>query len=245
MQPKSSWPMRKRRSIWAMRSTRWRSGETEMNPMRAELLCELGEAQVKAGDVAEARKTCLRAAEMARRRQPARDVRPRRHAGRPRPKQFRRDRSRPRPAAQRRRWRGWANRTVRCARRRWRGSASSSTGPTGSGRSRYARRPSRWRGGSTIRTRSIVALWGRGICAAKSGQPGAAAGRRARGDRGGRAGAASAISRSRPATTGSPILSKPGDIAGADVEHAGISDRRSGAPGPLQARAAAHRGCAR
>jgi class 3 adenylate cyclase/tetratricopeptide (TPR) repeat protein len=35
--------------------------------MRAELLCELGEAQVKAGDIAEARNTCLTAAELARR----------------------------------------------------------------------------------------------------------------------------------------------------------------------------------
>jgi class 3 adenylate cyclase/tetratricopeptide (TPR) repeat protein len=35
--------------------------------LRAELLCELGEAQAKAGDIAEARKTCLMAAELARR----------------------------------------------------------------------------------------------------------------------------------------------------------------------------------
>ncbi|HTR11978.1 MAG TPA: adenylate/guanylate cyclase domain-containing protein, partial [Roseiarcus sp.] len=34
--------------------------------LRAELLCELGEAQVKAGDFAAARKTCLHAAEIAR-----------------------------------------------------------------------------------------------------------------------------------------------------------------------------------
>ena len=35
--------------------------------LQAELLCELGEAQVKTGDLAEARKTCLKAADIARR----------------------------------------------------------------------------------------------------------------------------------------------------------------------------------
>ena len=37
------------------------------DPFQAELLCDLGEAQVKTGDLAEARKTCLRAADIARR----------------------------------------------------------------------------------------------------------------------------------------------------------------------------------
>jgi eukaryotic-like serine/threonine-protein kinase len=37
------------------------------DPVQAELLCDLGEAQVKTGDLAEARKTCLRAADIARR----------------------------------------------------------------------------------------------------------------------------------------------------------------------------------
>ncbi len=37
------------------------------DPFHAELLCDLGEAQVKTGDLAEARKTCLRAADIARR----------------------------------------------------------------------------------------------------------------------------------------------------------------------------------
>jgi class 3 adenylate cyclase len=37
------------------------------DPFQAELLCDLGEAQVKSGDLAEARKTCLRAADIARR----------------------------------------------------------------------------------------------------------------------------------------------------------------------------------
>jgi class 3 adenylate cyclase len=37
------------------------------DPFQAELLCDLGEAQVKAGDLAEARKTCLRASDIARR----------------------------------------------------------------------------------------------------------------------------------------------------------------------------------
>ena len=37
------------------------------DPIQAELLCDLGEAQVKTGDVAEARKTCLSAADIARR----------------------------------------------------------------------------------------------------------------------------------------------------------------------------------
>jgi eukaryotic-like serine/threonine-protein kinase len=41
-----------------------RSGD---DPFQAELLCDLGEAQVKAGDLAEARKTCLRAFDIARR----------------------------------------------------------------------------------------------------------------------------------------------------------------------------------
>jgi class 3 adenylate cyclase/tetratricopeptide (TPR) repeat protein len=36
-------------------------------PLKAELLCDLGEAQAKTGDLAEARKTCLRAIELARR----------------------------------------------------------------------------------------------------------------------------------------------------------------------------------
>ena len=36
------------------------------NPFHAELLCDLGEAQVKSGDLAAARKTCLRAADIAR-----------------------------------------------------------------------------------------------------------------------------------------------------------------------------------
>ncbi len=35
-------------------------------PLKAELLCELGEAQAKTGDLAEARKTCLSAVELAR-----------------------------------------------------------------------------------------------------------------------------------------------------------------------------------
>jgi eukaryotic-like serine/threonine-protein kinase len=37
------------------------------DPFQAELLCDLGEAQVKSGDLAQARKTCLRAADIARR----------------------------------------------------------------------------------------------------------------------------------------------------------------------------------
>ena len=37
------------------------------DPFQAELLCDLGEAQVKTGDLAEARKTSLRAADIARR----------------------------------------------------------------------------------------------------------------------------------------------------------------------------------
>jgi predicted ATPase len=37
------------------------------DPFQSELLCDLGEAQVKTGDLAEARKTCLRAADIARR----------------------------------------------------------------------------------------------------------------------------------------------------------------------------------
>jgi class 3 adenylate cyclase len=37
------------------------------DPFQAELLCDLGEAQVKTGNLAEARKTCLSAAEIARR----------------------------------------------------------------------------------------------------------------------------------------------------------------------------------
>ena len=37
------------------------------DPFQAELLCDLGEAQVKTGDLAEARKTCRRAADIARR----------------------------------------------------------------------------------------------------------------------------------------------------------------------------------
>jgi len=37
------------------------------DPFQAELLCDLGEAQVMAGDLSEARKTCLRAADIARR----------------------------------------------------------------------------------------------------------------------------------------------------------------------------------
>jgi predicted ATPase len=37
------------------------------DPFQAELLCDLGEAQVKTGDLAEARKTCLSAADIARR----------------------------------------------------------------------------------------------------------------------------------------------------------------------------------
>ena len=37
------------------------------DPFEAELLCDLGEAQVRSGDLAEARKTCLRAADIARR----------------------------------------------------------------------------------------------------------------------------------------------------------------------------------
>ena len=37
------------------------------DPFQAELLCDLGEAQVKTGDLVEARKTCLRAADIARR----------------------------------------------------------------------------------------------------------------------------------------------------------------------------------
>jgi eukaryotic-like serine/threonine-protein kinase len=37
------------------------------DPFQAELLCDLGEAQVKTGDLAEARKTCLRASDIARR----------------------------------------------------------------------------------------------------------------------------------------------------------------------------------
>ena len=36
-------------------------------PLKAELLCDLGEAQAKTGDLAEARKTCLIAIELARR----------------------------------------------------------------------------------------------------------------------------------------------------------------------------------
>jgi class 3 adenylate cyclase len=36
-------------------------------PLKAELMCELGEAQAKSGDLAEARKTCLKAIELARR----------------------------------------------------------------------------------------------------------------------------------------------------------------------------------
>ncbi len=39
----------------------------EDDPFQAELLCDLGEAQVKTGDLAEARKTCLSAADIARR----------------------------------------------------------------------------------------------------------------------------------------------------------------------------------
>jgi eukaryotic-like serine/threonine-protein kinase len=41
-----------------------RSGD---DPFQAELLCDLGEAQIKSGDLAEARKTCLRASDIARR----------------------------------------------------------------------------------------------------------------------------------------------------------------------------------
>jgi eukaryotic-like serine/threonine-protein kinase len=37
------------------------------DPFQAELLCDLGEAQLKTGDLAEARKTCLRASDIARR----------------------------------------------------------------------------------------------------------------------------------------------------------------------------------
>ncbi len=37
------------------------------DPFQAELLCDLGEAQVMAGDLSEARKTCLKAADIARR----------------------------------------------------------------------------------------------------------------------------------------------------------------------------------
>ena len=63
-----------------------RSGD---DPFQAELLCDLGEAQVKTGDIAKARETCLRAADIARRvGRPdlfARAV----LAARPRPQQFR------------------------------------------------------------------------------------------------------------------------------------------------------------
>jgi class 3 adenylate cyclase len=41
------------------------------DPFQAELLCDLGEAQVKTGDLSEARRTCLRAADIARRVQRA------------------------------------------------------------------------------------------------------------------------------------------------------------------------------
>jgi eukaryotic-like serine/threonine-protein kinase len=41
-----------------------RSGD---EPLHAELLCDLGKAQIKAGDLSEARKTCLRAADISRR----------------------------------------------------------------------------------------------------------------------------------------------------------------------------------
>ena len=62
-------------------------------PLKAELLCDLGEAQAKTGDIAEARKTCLSAIELARRVESARAIRSRRGYGGARRQQFRRDRS--------------------------------------------------------------------------------------------------------------------------------------------------------
>ena len=69
--------------------------------LHAELLCELGEAQVRSGDLAEGRRTCLSAAELARQAERAGSVRPGDRDGRPRRQQFRPDRRGARPSAQR------------------------------------------------------------------------------------------------------------------------------------------------
>ncbi len=69
------------------------------DPFQAELLCDLGEAQVKTGDLAEARKTCLQGHGYRAPRRPARAVRPRGPGSGPVPQPFRSDRPCPRPAA--------------------------------------------------------------------------------------------------------------------------------------------------
>ena len=121
-------------------------------PLKAELLCDLGEAQARTGDLAEARKTCLSAIELARRVNRPESSRPRRGDGGARRQQFRRDRSRARSvclneALERL---GDADSPLR-GQRRLPGSGSRCTGPTERNRSRYARRLSRSRGGSTTR----------------------------------------------------------------------------------------------
>ena len=65
-------------------------------PLKAELLCDLGEAQAKTGDFAEARKTCLNAIEVARRVQPTGAIRSRGGDRGTRRQQFWRDRPRAR-----------------------------------------------------------------------------------------------------------------------------------------------------
>ena len=122
------------------------------DPFQAELLCDLGEAQVKTGDLSEARKTCLRAMDIARRVD--------------RPELFARavlapgrflslsgvtDHALVQLLTEARD--GWAKATARFSRKCWRGLASSSTGRTAIRPSVSASKPPTWRDGLTIRIR--------------------------------------------------------------------------------------------
>ena len=174
--------------------------------LKAELMCELGEAQARTGDFAEARKTCLEAIELARRaNRPEPFARAAVTAGRGVSNSGETDPELVRLLNEALERLGDADSPLR-------GQALARLGIElyWADRERsvvYARRPSRWRGGSTTRTRSSSRCGaGTFLCeirtASSSGSPTGA--RRSQWP----SGRASATSRSKRASIGSPILSK-------------------------------------
>ena len=170
-------------------------------------------------------------------RQSARAVRPGRGDGGTRRQQFRRERSRARPPAQRSAGEAWrlgqsaARAGSRAARHRallGRPGAVGRVMPGGRRDGAAARRPAH------AHRRAM----GPAPFASKSGQPRAAARRRTRGDRGGRAGARARL-RARSALLSGHRSCRSGRHRRRGLRLAGISDRRGGAQGPLQARAPA------
>ena len=173
----------------------------------AELLCDLGEAQVKTGDLAEMRKTCLKAADIARRIGRA-DLYARAilAPGRVLSASGVTDQALVVQLEEARAL--LERRTVRCSRRPSRGWELSFTGRIARSPSRFVSRPPKWPAGSTTRTRpssrsGVAGIRSETPTAWSSASPTPATSSRWPSAR------ASATLRSKPATTASRICSRP------------------------------------